>query len=78
MVCLLQFNKGKNQVVAMGREKPRPWDMLGATQLGSSLTEKDLGVLVDTRVSMSLQCALMAKVARSVLGCIRSVASRSR
>ncbi|GAB0186673.1 laminin subunit alpha-2 [Grus japonensis] len=76
---LMKFNKEKCKVLHLGRNNPRHHHMLGPTQLESSLVEKDPGVLVDTWLNMSQQCALVAKLANDILGCIRqSIANRSR
>lgn len=48
-------------------------------QLASSFVEKDLWVVVNAKLNISQQCALVAKVSTSILGCIRrSCTSRSR
>ena len=47
--------------------------------LERSFADKDLGVLVDSKMTMSQQCTLVAKAASGILGYIRrSVASRLR
>ncbi|KAJ7402495.1 hypothetical protein BTVI_85903 [Pitangus sulphuratus] len=75
----LKSNKGKCRVLHLERNKPEHQHRLGSDLLESSSAGKDLGVLVDTQLSMSQQCVLVDKKAKEILGCIRmSIASRSR
>ena len=76
---LMKLNKGKTRVLHLGRNNPMHQYRLGADLLESSSVERDLGVLVDDRLTMSRQCALATTKANGILGCFkRSVASRSK
>ncbi|KAK4810867.1 hypothetical protein QYF61_008839 [Mycteria americana] len=64
----MKFNKNKCRVLHLGR-----------SNTGHNPAERDLGVLVDSRLNRSQQCALAAKRANHILGCIKhSITSCSK
>ncbi|KAK4831194.1 hypothetical protein QYF61_015926 [Mycteria americana] len=72
----MKFNKDK---LVLGKHNPGVQHRLGSTRLRSSSVERDLGVPMDNKLSMSEHCAAVAKKANRMLGCInKGITSRDK
>ncbi|KAK4826943.1 hypothetical protein QYF61_012792 [Mycteria americana] len=67
----MKLNRTKCQILHLGQNKTGNKYKLGEEWLKSSPAERCLGVLVDRRLKRSQQCALAAKRANHILGCIK-------
>ncbi|CAM5107889.1 unnamed protein product [Eretmochelys imbricata] len=75
----MKFNSEKCKVMHLGINNKTFSYKLGTHQLEVTEEEKDLGVLVNHRMTMSRQCDMAVKKDNEVLGCIRrGISSRDK
>uniref|UniRef100_A0A8C5LPG2 Reverse transcriptase domain-containing protein n=1 Tax=Leptobrachium leishanense TaxID=445787 RepID=A0A8C5LPG2_9ANUR len=73
----MSFNLDKCKVMHFGVKNTQAIYTLNGTELGKSKQEKDLGIIIDFKLSNNVQCQTAAAKASKVLACIkRGVHSR--
>ncbi|PKU38893.1 rna-directed dna polymerase from mobile element jockey-like [Limosa lapponica baueri] len=79
MINGMKFNKPKCQILHLGQSNAGRKYKMAEEWLESSPAERDLGVLVHSRLNTRQQCAPAAKRANNILRCIKhSITSQSR
>lgn len=74
---LVRFNKGMCKILYLKRNNCMHLYRLGTNLLERSSAEENLGVLVNDKLAMIHQCALLFKQAKGILGYIKdSMASK--
>ena len=64
----MAFNTAKCKVMHVGRHNPRHQYTMGGSNLETTTAERDIGVIVNSELKPSDQCAKAAKTANAVLG----------
>ena len=73
------FNTEKCKVLHLGRKNLQHPYRLSSATLVSTTEERDLGVIIDHKMNMSLQCDAAASKATKILACIhRCFSSKSQ
>ncbi|CAJ0940245.1 unnamed protein product [Ranitomeya imitator] len=67
----MRFNNDKCKVITMGRGNQYHHYTLNGKPLGKSDREKDLGILVNDKLTWSSQCQAAAAKANRIMGCIK-------
>lgn len=67
----IKFDGGKCQVLPLGNNNSRHQYTLTSGKLESSLVEKDIRILVDSKLTMNKKCIITANKANDILGYIK-------
>lgn len=67
----MHFNEGKCKILPMVSDNPMCHYTLRGDQLEGSSAEKDLGVMINNKLTVNQQSTLVTKKAKSRLDCIR-------